>query len=152
MTYSGEIISQSITVPQTLDGSTVITTVNDLSYTGPLLAISGVKVFIRIMIPFTLVGAISGYKFRVFNTGAVLFSLGWLIYNDAGVLINTAYQTAPADVAGAALAGNYVLQVEGMIHMGGSNTIEIGFAQNVADADAITILSGSFLQIIPAGT
>lgn len=148
MYYSGEVLTNVVIEQQDVVSDTALFNVNGLSYTGPNVASGGSGIVFRLVVPFELAGAASGYKFLLDQSAGTIYSLTAQIFDSADNLVRSVYQTAPANIEGAAAAGQYFLILDGYMKLTGAASAKLQFAQFVSDAAAISILPGAYIQIV----
>lgn len=101
-------------------------------------------------VPFSLDGALSGYKFFMSGAaGATIYTAYFKVLDGVtGLVVQEGIQDgASANIAGAlADVGTHYLYIRGSIQ-GGTGTLQFKFAQNVADpANGINVLAGSWIR------
>lgn len=109
---------------------------------------------VRGFIPFTLAGALSGWKFKiplplgnlVQPTMTVCIEVLDLV-TGAGSVVAAGLSTGATTFAGALALGNHMCRVTGHLEMGDiDDVLKFQFSQNVSDAAAIAIRRGSYLE------
>lgn len=148
MTIAGETFATFKTEDQPVTNSAVLVDAVDMLLTIPANA----RIKFKMFVPFSLAGAAGGYKFQtVLSAGAAALVWHYEIFQGAAaVLVNSQVQVASAAISGAlAVAATHVMHCEGFIDnraAAADITMKLQFAQNVADAAAITLLKGSVIS------
>lgn len=97
-------------------------------------------------------GATGGCRFQLTGpAGTTNYNCGFWLYNGAaGTLVTAGDQVVAANVANAlAAAGNHLFQFELDFENGvTAGNLRPQFAQNTSDALSITILEGSFMNVV----
>jgi hypothetical protein len=151
ITITGEVVSVKKLEPQAVTASTTLVDVIGLSMNIP----RDQKVKFEFYVPFSLADVASGWKFQVvLSTAFTNFVNHVLVFDGVtpGAFVNSTVQVASAAVAGAlAVAGNHICYCTGQLENSNNGglpiNIKLQFAQNVADAGAITILRGAYLIV-----
>jgi hypothetical protein len=147
MDVSGEILSNFQAADQ--PNATVVLA----NATGLVLPYESNGIFpvsFELHVPFALAGLVSGYKFFLSDSAASTFFTMFFQVCDAtsGQIIQSGVQVgASANITGSSFdTGNHYLFIRGTM-FGGPGTLQLQFAQSVADVDAITILKGAAIRL-----
>ena len=142
MKITGEYASDKNTASQSVTNSAVL--VNVTNGTFPVVAATAFRM--HYFVPFTLVAGASGYRFQLIVPAVTSLVTTYTIFSNVSTLIDSKIQVASAVINGAAAAGDYYLIVEANVLASAAGNVTLQFAQNVADANAITIMRGMFFN------
>lgn len=138
-----------------LNAAVPLTTNTVLTSMGVLVPILANTTYaIRVWLPFSLAGVVSGFKFAIAGPAAPTYfiSSAQVITSAAALLATTISTLGNAFASALATAATHNCIFDATLVNGASaGNVDVQFAQNVSDAGAITILRGASISVTAIG-